>query len=427
MINRFRNKGKRFISLLTGMIILVSSCALCTYATEREENKSTDDPIIIVSMGDSYSSGEGIEPFYGQSESIKDKVVNPDWLAHRSTKSWPSLLRVNGLTGTLAEHKDDNWFFVASSGAVTDNIKAKQTKEYSRGKYSGEYLLVPQIDVFKKFKKDTVDYVTLTFGGNDVEFTGILNTAVGYSFSKKGDVIAILQKSVLAHVLCVSFMNINNLTDKLNRIKTDFYADGGTEQDIEKAYSDIAKAAGVNARIIVAGYPKLIAQNGAWPFFNKMQAEEINESVSWFNDALSEIVTRCHDQKGMKIYFVSVEEAFNGHEAYTENEHINKIIWIKREQDLKELKKTPKELIKTLKELDLTSSYSIHPNEDGAKAYASCVQKKIQELEKEEDEPVAQDILEEEIEKHKQDVGEWWQQKIEDQLVQWLPENCDGS
>lgn len=411
MINRFSNKGKRFISLLTCIIILVSSCALCTYATEGEENKSTDDPIIIVSMGDSYSSGEGIVPFYGQSESIKDKVVNPDWLAHRSTKSWPSLLRVNGLAGTLAEHKDDNWFFVASSGAVTDNIKMKQNKEYNRNGYSGEYLLVPQIDVFKKFKKDTVDYVTLTFGGNDVGFIDILKTPVKDNlingFINGG------RSTGIVYAMFVPYANLNNLTDRLNRIKTDFYADGGTEQDIEKAYSDIAKAAGVNARIIVAGYPKLIAQNGAGLIFNKMQAEEINESVSWFNDALSEIVTRCHDQKGMKIYFVSVEEAFNGHEAYTKVAYINEIEWGTRDQDLKEW--------------DLISSYSIHPNEDGAKAYASCVQKKIQELEKEEDEPVAQDILEEEIERHKQDVGEWWQQKIEDQLVQWLPENCDGS
>lgn len=413
MINRFSNKGKRFISLLTCIIILVSSCALCTYATEGEENKSTDDPIIIVSMGDSYSSGEGIEPFYGQSESIKDKVVNPDWLAHRSTKSWPSLLRVNGLAGTLAEHKDDNWFFVASSGAVTDNIKAKQTKEYSRGIYSGEYSLVPQIDVFKKFKKDTVDYVTLTFGGNDVGFTDILKTPVTdnlHNVFRRG---ARVQALGIVYAMSVPYTNLNNLTDRLNRTKTDFYADGGTEQDIEKAYSDIAKAAGVKARIIVAGYPKLIAQNGAGIIFNKMQAEEINESVSWFNDALSAIVTRCHDQKGMKIYFVSVEEEFNGHEAYTKVAYINEIEWGTREQDLKEW--------------DITSSYSIHPNEDGAKAYASCVQKKIQELEKEVDEPVAQDKLEEEIEKQKLDAGEWLLQEIADWLNQWLLKNCDGS
>ena len=42
---------------------------------------------VIVSLGDSYSSGEGIEPFYGQEEEMEVKCQNPDWLAHRSEKS----------------------------------------------------------------------------------------------------------------------------------------------------------------------------------------------------------------------------------------------------------------------------------------------------------------------------------------------------
>ncbi len=82
-------------------------------------------------MGDSYSSGEGIEPFYGQDESIENRVKNPDWLAHRSTKSWSSRLKVDGLDGTLSNYKDENWFFVAASGAVTENLKKKFDKDGS--------------------------------------------------------------------------------------------------------------------------------------------------------------------------------------------------------------------------------------------------------------------------------------------------------
>ncbi len=44
----------------------------------------------MVSLGDSYSSGEGIEPFYGQNEPTADKVKNQDWLAHRSEKVGPA-------------------------------------------------------------------------------------------------------------------------------------------------------------------------------------------------------------------------------------------------------------------------------------------------------------------------------------------------
>ena len=35
---------------------------------------ATEGSRVMVSLGDSYSSGEGIEPFYGQNESTADKV-----------------------------------------------------------------------------------------------------------------------------------------------------------------------------------------------------------------------------------------------------------------------------------------------------------------------------------------------------------------
>ena len=52
---------------------LAFSLNLTTFFQPVNATADTDDnskPIIVVSMGDSYSSGEGIEPFYGQ---IDDK------------------------------------------------------------------------------------------------------------------------------------------------------------------------------------------------------------------------------------------------------------------------------------------------------------------------------------------------------------------
>ena len=40
----------------------------------------------MVSLGDSYSSGEGIEPFYGQNESTADKVKNQGLASHMGLK-----------------------------------------------------------------------------------------------------------------------------------------------------------------------------------------------------------------------------------------------------------------------------------------------------------------------------------------------------
>lgn len=67
---------------------------------EETENSGKN---IIVSLGDSYSSGEGIEPFFGQDEEISMKINNEDWLAHRSERSWSSLLTLPDVEGTMYE------------------------------------------------------------------------------------------------------------------------------------------------------------------------------------------------------------------------------------------------------------------------------------------------------------------------------------
>ena len=122
---------------IRSMGIMLLNLCICTsligspaYAKNKAKDQSKEeDEVIVVSLGDSYSAGEGIEPFYGQGLAVKDKVSNKDWLAHRSEKSWPGQLTVPGLEGTLADHKGKNWCFAAASGAVTAIIRAD-----SRGK-----------------------------------------------------------------------------------------------------------------------------------------------------------------------------------------------------------------------------------------------------------------------------------------------------
>ena len=113
------------------------------YAAE-EENKQK----IMVSLGDSYSSGEGIEPFYGQNEKISKKVNNPDWLAHRSEKAWSGMLSLSTVNGVMSENRNKNWFFVAASGATTQNIRYNFLKEYDKSGYKGSYSLAPQLAIF---------------------------------------------------------------------------------------------------------------------------------------------------------------------------------------------------------------------------------------------------------------------------------------
>lgn len=327
--------------------IIVSSVFLPIITVNVHAETATEESRIMVSLGDSYSSGEGIEPFYGQNESTADKVKNQDWLAHRSEKSWPGRLTLQGVNGSMAQNRNDNWFFVATSGAVTDNLTHNQRKEYDIDGIEGSRYIDKQLDVFKELGDKKAEYVTVSIGGNDAKFADIITEAV------------------IPHPL-----NPGALNDKLNSVWEEFYygIDGGESirDRLYQAYCDIQDAAGAQAKIIVAGYPKLLDSNGSGFLFSENEAALINDSVSRFNDEIESIVKSCK-VNGMKICFVSVEEAFDGHGAYSDDAFLNKVYIGKKDQDLK---------------WSVSSAYSMHPNDKGAQAYADCVQAKIDDIEK---------------------------------------------
>ena len=327
--------------------IIVSSVFLPIITVNVHAETAAEESRIMVSLGDSYSSGEGIEPFYGQNESTADKVKNQDWLAHRYEKSWPGRLTLQGVNGSMAQNRNDNWFFVATSGAVTDNLTHNQRKEYDIDGIEGSRYIDKQLDVFKELGDKKAEYVTVSIGGNDAKFADIITEAT------------------IPHPL-----NPGALNDKLNSVWEEFYygIDGGESirDRLYQAYCDIQDAAGAQAKIIVAGYPKLLDSNGSGFLFSENEAALINDSVSRFNDEIESIVKSCKAD-GMKICFVSVEEAFDGHGAYSNDAFLNEVYIGKKDQDLK---------------WSVSSAYSMHPNDKGAQAYADCVQAKIDEIEK---------------------------------------------
>ena len=344
-------------------VLIISLSSIRAYA--QDENT---DPLIMVSLGDSYSSGEGIEPFYGQEKALNEKVKDENWLAHRSMYSWPSLLSVPGMSGTMKDYNMDyirkstdcEWYFRASSGATTGNINGETTDEYEgkqkktvrqdgiNNHWKFDTFLPKQLDIFNEIN-GTVDYVTLTIGGNDVGFENIItNCAVGSTY-----------------------LNLSFLDGVFNKLWRDF---DDTKAKIKQAYIDIQKAAGSQAEIIVAGYPKLLDKNGKGFLISEEEAITVNNNVSKFNDELNKIVMECSlmSNPEMNIHFVDVEEEFDkdgGHQAYSSDPWINEIIFGAKNEDLDDM--------------GFVSSYSIHPNASGAEAYARCVNAKIEEIENE--------------------------------------------
>lgn len=314
---------------------------------------------IIVSLGDSYASGEGVERFYGQNAAMAEKCKNEDWLAHRSERSWAGRLTLPAVKGSMADNRGTNWFFVASSGATTEHIKrtgeqivdsatgrkeGQQPKEYDRDWVSGTYMLPGQLDVFYNnpdLDRMMVDYVTLSIGGNDVDFVGILQEAATHSIFSTA------------------------LYDAVDEKLDHFYDKDSTYYKLRDAYARIAEAA-PNATILITGYPELLDYSGKGAMFNRYEAMYINRAINIFNLRIRALINECKAD-GMKIEFISVEEAFRGHQAYSDDPYLNEIYIGSKSQDLKAWQ--------------LTSAYSMHPNEKGIAAYAKCVQNKIDELE----------------------------------------------
>lgn len=345
---------KRFVTTAMASVMMYSVLPVSASA------KGTDGSTIVVSLGDSYSSGEGIPEFYGQNKKWEEKVYDEDWLAHRSTKSWPGLLQIPNISGTLSNYnvKEKNsskckWYFGAVSGAETRHFSKERQKKSTYKRLSlfktlkTTSYLPKQLDVFNKVSGD-VDYVTLTVGGNDVKFEDIITTCATGS----------------------TYLHFGNDKLKIEKMMDDLWASFDTTRaNIKGVYTDIQSKAGAQANIIVAGYPKLLDKDGKGVLISEKEATIVNQNVSKFNNAIRSIVNECRGQ-GMNIHFVDVEAEFDkdgGHQAYSDNAWINKIILAKQSEDLDQS--------------GLGSSYSVHPNEEGAKAYARCVNAKIREIE----------------------------------------------
>ena len=369
-------KGKLLnnISFAICIMFLISFIPMTTICAEVD--KTSDR--IIVSMGDSYSSGEGIDDFYDHNLPFAERIKSEDWLAHRSQNSWGGQLRLTNVDGTMAENRNTNWYFVASSGAETVHITGEQYKYYHKeeGRFyetktvytngdelseDGKTLLTddaknmprpwkipPQNNIFDRLSNEgkQADYVTITIGGNDVVFSDIITKAADPRES--------------------SYLNPNAFSDLVDMLLKHITSDDITNKLID-TYGKIQNKSG--SKIIVAGYPKLLEQSGKGTLFNKYESETINNAVHAFNLKINRAVLTCEIDGGSNgiYHFVSVEDGFNGHEAYSDEPYINPVSIFAKDQDIKD---------------SGASAYSMHPNKDGAEIYRSCVQAKINELER---------------------------------------------
>ncbi|MDQ4145287.1 MAG: SGNH/GDSL hydrolase family protein [Actinomycetota bacterium] len=295
-----------------------------------------------VALGDSFSAGEGVAPFF-----------EPWNRCHRSQKAaYPLFVELPGLYGSSiydlhrAKTPGIQWGFQACSGATTDNVM-------HRGKWGDP---LPQLRLDRRADRGNLndlpvdsgtDLVTITIGGNNVHFNDVLRFCV---FSND----------------CTTELYQGRPLAQYAREQRD-----ALSPQLDAVYSRI-RAQAKKARIVVMGYPHLLPaspqeQNcgklAQRSYFRRQGLRYVVRSIgfsqreqNYLRQATSELnqLIAARVSKNGTARFVPVDGLFAGHEVCGgKGEWVNGV------------------------SLSITSlgvnDQSFHPNESGQHAYAAAV------------------------------------------------------
>ncbi|MFI9272127.1 SGNH/GDSL hydrolase family protein [Kitasatospora sp. NPDC052896] len=230
--------------------------------TNTAENGTADDDIawdamafkplpakpkdFVVAMGDSYSSGEGTGTYYLNTD-VDGGKTSAD-LCHRSPYSWSRQSTLADSSQTIGARADDpnntdmDYQFIACSGARTQNLLSVYSPKNAFGlagqDENGE---LPQMD--QGYLDDNTTLVTLSVGGNDSRFVGVLEQCI---------------KS-LVYDDC-SDTTMDGDTSSLATAEPALI-NGKVRQSITEVLSEIHVRA-PNAKILLMGYPPLFSALG---------------------------------------------------------------------------------------------------------------------------------------------------------------------
>ena len=329
-------------------------CPYCLYRWSLPTVPPDPPPaatVKYVALGDSYSAGEGIEPFF----------EGPEQECHRSELAYATLVRSPDFSDTFYRLRTDptahvEWGFQACSGALTEHV-------LTSGFHGDPY---PQLEKVRPGDAnpndlpvdDATDLVTITIGGNDAGFADSLS-------------------------FCWKIYDCQDVPMGTNGVYRDQLAAqvAGVGPQVRAVYEKL-RAQAPNALIIVLGYPHLFPESKqemncaklrqhdvkyvtTQPGTKKPQVSRISQGYSineqrmfrdftvTLNSILADEVQRIGSSR---MLFVPVADHFKGHEVCGNapgGEWIN----------------GPSASIS----LDLRNDQSFHPNDTGQQAYARCV------------------------------------------------------
>ncbi|HSH59614.1 MAG TPA: GDSL-type esterase/lipase family protein [Acidimicrobiales bacterium] len=305
------------------------------------------DTLKYVALGDSYSAGEGVPPYF-----------KPRSKCHRSEHAYPTMVRLPEQEDTWFDLSQDpsnetEWGFQACSGATTRDVLR------ATGRH-GEPLA--QVDDQRSsdpnshdlpLDEDT-DLVTITIGGNDIEFEKVLTFCA-------------------VNIACHNASLDGKPYERGLKSRID-----GLRSELNDVYETIlAKAP--NARVLVLGYPQIfprenrmqcrslrqrvfpvLDRSGFLPSvkvlsfgYSVMEQQMLRRTGMQLDKAIAEEVTRVGSSR---LSFISVAQHFAGHEVCGEKGE-----WIHG------LSFTPDGRERFI------ASRTFHPNRTGQANYAECI------------------------------------------------------
>ncbi|MFE0019371.1 hypothetical protein [Amycolatopsis sp. NPDC059021] len=315
----------------------------------------------IVSLGDSFASGEGSggllgERFFTESDNNGGNAHRN--ACHRSKEAWArqGTLQNNWSIGKHADdyNSDVDFHFVACSGARAHNLlpsprpgEADPPRD-GRGRVGGPgpYREVSQLD--KGFLDENTTLVTLSIGGNDAEFTEVILQCL-----KPG---ALCQDSALGMDNGVALKDAEP-----RRIRDE------VGPSVRAVFAEIRKAA-PNAQILVMGYPRLFADDGGClvPSLNDAETDWLNDMATLMEGVIKSAVADAYG-KGIPVTYMT-PAGFENHELCGSGEKaFNAVVTDKTAGDDPKLT-TP------------VSAQSFHPNRKGADLFTAVYSVQLRKM-----------------------------------------------
>jgi lysophospholipase L1-like esterase len=239
-------------------------------------------PKNYVALGDSYSSGEGVPPFFAGTDGPSD-------YCHRSPLAYSQVL------GTLYGMTPK---FYACSGAITSNI----TSTFHNTE--APQITRPGVD-------NTADLVTITIGGNDAGFSDVLKACIGQKL--KADVINAAIGRVgrwLGLGKEPSCAKSSSFTSSAHQRIDNVYF------PVRNTYASLKSATDPETSIIAANYPRLFPVDDDDQNCLALDFILTNDTQDWMNsagDRLDDVLASAASAVG--VNFVDVRGAFTGHEV----------------------------------------------------------------------------------------------------------------